>query len=79
MAEFKYEIVRNLGTIGEGTKGWRKEVNIINWNGRGPKVDIRDWSENHEKIGRGVTLRKDEAIELKQLLQEVDINDLDIG
>ena len=49
MAGLKYEITKFLGVIGEGTKGWKKEVNLVSWNDRKPKLDIRDWDENHEK------------------------------
>lgn len=52
MAELKYEIKKHIGVIGEGTKGWKKEVNLVSWNERKPKLDIRDWDENHEKMGR---------------------------
>lgn len=34
MAELKYEIVENLGTLGENARGWSKEVNLISWNER---------------------------------------------
>ena len=55
-----FEIVRHIGALSEGTKGWRKEVNLISWNGRPAKIDIRDWDEKHEKMGKGVTLTKEE-------------------
>ena len=60
MADIKFDIIEKLGTIGEGSKGWSKEVNIISLNGRKPKVDIRDWDENNEKMGKGLTLTKEE-------------------
>jgi len=78
MAEIKFEIIKNLGIIGEGTKGWKKEVNVVSWNDRGPKLDIRDWDETHEKMGKGVTLRKDEVIELKNMLSELDLEEIGI-
>ena len=68
MADIKYEIVEELGVLSEGSKGWRKEVNKISWNGAEPKYDIRDWAPNHEKMGKGVTLTEDEAAKLKELL-----------
>jgi len=40
MAEPKWELVKNLGFISESS-GWKKEVNIISWNDKPPKVDIR--------------------------------------
>ena len=68
MAEFKYEIVKELGVISEGARGWNKELNLISWNGNAPKYDIRDWSPDHEKMGKGVTLSDDEVKKLKELL-----------
>ncbi len=77
MADIKFEIKRSIGVIGEGTKGWKKEVNIVSWNDRKPKLDIRDWDENHEKMGKGVTLNKNEVMELQKLLNSTDFDDLE--
>jgi hypothetical protein len=77
MADLKYEIRKNLGVIGEGTRGWKKEVNLVSWNDRKPKLDIRDWDEMHEKMGKGVTLNKNEVIELKRLLDSIDFDDME--
>ncbi len=68
MADFKYEIVEHIGVLSEGSKGWQKELNRISWNGAEPKYDIRDWSPEHEKMGKGVTLTETEAKKLKALL-----------
>ncbi len=78
MAEIKFDIVEKVGIIGEGSKGWKKELNLISWNDRKAKVDIRDWDETHEKMGKGITLSKKEVKELKKLLNEIDIDSLDI-
>jgi hypothetical protein len=76
MPDLKYEIKRNVGVLGRGAKGWTKELNIISWNDRRAKIDIRDWDEKHEKMSRGITLSKEEVIELKKLLQQVDEGEL---
>lgn len=60
MAEIKYDIEKELGVISESKKGWNKELNLISWNGSEPKYDIRDWSEDHSKVGKGITLALDE-------------------
>jgi hypothetical protein len=73
MADLKFEITKHLGVIGEGTKGWKKEVNLVSWNDRKPKLDIRDWDETHEKMGKGVTLNKSELEELKKLLPLIEM------
>ena len=68
MADFKFEIVEEIGVLSEGSKGWRKELNKMSWNGAEPKYDIRDWAPEHEKMGKGVTLTEEEAAKLKELL-----------
>lgn len=73
MSEISFNITKKVGIIGESTKGWKKEVNLISWNQREPKYDIRDWSEGNEKMGKGVTLSKDELLELKKLLNSIEI------
>jgi hypothetical protein len=73
MAEINFEIVKTIGVLSESSKGWTKELNLISWNGRGPKYDIRDWDPDHEKMGKGVTLSEDELLGLKQLLMEMEL------
>lgn len=68
MADIKYDIIDEIGVLSENSKGWRKELNKISWNGATPKYDIRDWSPDHEKMGKGVTLTEEEAAKLKELL-----------
>ncbi len=71
MAEFKYEIVENVGIISSGARGWNKELNFISWNDREPKFDIRDWTEDHSRMGKGVSLTKEELIALRDLLNSL--------
>ena len=66
--DIKFEIIEQLGVLSESEKGWKKELNLISWNGREPKYDLRDWSENHEKMGKGITLSEEEAIKLRNIL-----------
>jgi len=63
-----FEIIEELGVLSENAKGWRKELNLVSWNGAKPKYDIRDWSPDHEKMGKGITLSEEEARELKEIL-----------
>ncbi|MBQ7226358.1 MAG: hypothetical protein IJX02_07160 [Clostridia bacterium] len=73
MAEFKYDIVKTFGTVSENDNGWVKEVNLVSWNEREPVYDIRVWQENHEKLGKGITLTEVELKNLKNLLNTMDI------
>ena len=71
MPEIKYEIKEKLGVISETDKGWTKELNLISWNDREPKYDIRDWNETHDRMGKGITLTADEINSLKDLLNNL--------
>jgi hypothetical protein len=73
MAEIKYEINETIGVLSESSKGWKKELNLVSWNGKEPKYDLRDWAPKHEKMGKGVTLTKEELTELKKLLNSVEL------
>jgi len=70
VAEIKFEITERIAVLSESPKGWTKELNLISWNGREPKYDIRDWDPNHEKMGKGVTLNKEEMEKLKEVLNK---------
>ena len=68
MDDIDYQIVMQLGVLSQSRTGWTKEVNLVSWNSREPKYDIRDWSPGHEKLGRGVTLSREEMLALRDLL-----------
>ena len=69
-----FEIIDHLGVLATYPTGWRKELNLVSWNDREPKYDIRDWAPEHAKMGKGVTLSADEAVELKNLLAGIDFD-----
>lgn len=73
MADIKYEIKETVGVIAESAKGWKKELNLISWNGKEAKYDLREWAPDHEKMGKGVTLSNDELKELKKLLNTIEL------
>ena len=73
MADIKFEIKEMVGVIAESAKGWKKELNLISWNGKEAKYDLREWSPEHEKMGKGVTLSNDELKALKELLNSIEI------
>ena len=76
--EVKFEIINNIGVISENQAGWKKELNRISWSGMVPKYDIRAWSADHTKMGKGVTLSEDEIRELSNILnQEIKFLDED--
>jgi hypothetical protein len=73
MAELKFEITERIGILSESAKGWSKEINLVSWNDREPKYDIREWDPEHEKMSKGITLNKDEVIKLRDCLNEMDL------
>lgn len=73
MAGIKFEIKENCGVISTSAKGWSKELNMVSWNDKTAKFDLREWDPEHKKMGKGVTLTKDELIELKDILNNMQL------
>jgi hypothetical protein len=68
MADISFDILKHYGVVSEEPTGWKKELNLVSWNGRAPKFDIRDWAPGHEKAGKGITLSREEAQKLSDFL-----------
>ena len=68
MADITFDIVKHYGIISTEKSGWKKELNLVSWNGRAPKLDVRDWAPEREKMGKGITLTHEEAATLAELL-----------
>ena len=68
MDSIQFDIVKHFGVISSEKSGWQKELNLVSWNGRAPKLDIRDWAPDHQKMGKGITLTEAEAAALAELL-----------
>lgn len=73
MAEVKFEIIKYIGVISESSKGWKKEINLVSWNDQDPKYDLREWDPDHNKMGKGITLTKDELKKLKELVDSLEL------
>jgi len=73
MPDIKFEIIKKIGVLSKTSKGWAKELNLISWNDREPKYDIREWSPDGQTMGKGVTLSKDELAVLRELLDKMDL------
>ncbi len=71
MADIKYDIKETVGTLSVSPKGWTKELNLVSWNGKEPKYDLRDWAPEHEKMGKGITLTVEELKTLRDLLNNM--------
>ncbi len=66
--DFSFEIVEKIGVLSDSKNGWTMELNTVSWGGRAPKYDIRSWSPDHQKMGKGVTLTAEEIESLKKIL-----------
>lgn len=73
MADIKYEIVQKVGVLSKSSSGWAKELNLVSWNDREPKYDLRDWSADGTKMGKGVTLSREELVALRELLNGMEL------
>lgn len=75
MAELKYEITKSLGVLSESARGWSKELNMVSWNDREPKYDLREWSPDHSRMGKGITLTEEDITALKEILSSMNDED----
>lgn len=73
-----FNIIESLGVLSTSTNGWTKEVNVVSWNDRPAKLDIRDWDPDHNKMSRGIGLNATEVAGLYELLQNTEISSLGI-
>ena len=70
MSEIKCTTIEKIGIIRQSTNGWNKELRLVSWNDADPKYDIRDWSPDDEKMGKGITLTEEEARNMLGLLEK---------
>jgi hypothetical protein len=73
MADIKFEIKETVAILATSAKGWTKELSLISWNDKSPKYDIREWSPDHSKMGKGITLTEEELKILKEKLNEMNL------
>lgn len=67
--EISFNIEEQIGIISQRDTGWSKELNLVNWNDKGSKFDIREWNPEHDKMGKGITLSEDELLKLYEMLK----------
>lgn len=67
--EVTFEIKEFIGALDSpNDNGWRREVNLVSWNGGAAKLDIREWSPDHTKMSRGITLTEEQGEKLVKAL-----------
>lgn len=63
----KHTIIKRLSEISQSEE-YSKQVNLVSWNDRLPVIDIRSW--RGDKPLKGITMTRNEAQKLLQILQE---------
>lgn len=74
--EIKFEIIEEIEVLSESFGDWSKELNLVSWNGGEPKLDIRPWDTEHEKMKKGITLSYEEGIALRDALNDFDFDSM---
>lgn len=70
--EVRFEIVEHIAVLTEQPTGWKKELNLVAWNDREPKYDIRDWDPEHERMSKGITLLPEEMHKIVEAVVDRD-------
>ena len=65
----EFQIYAQIAALSDPNNGWTKELNLVSWNKREPVYDIRAWTEDHSRCGKGVTLTEGEMRRLNEALQ----------
>ena len=73
MAEFTYEVTERIAVLSTNARGWERQLNMVSWNGNPPKYDIRDWSPDGSKMGKGISMTKEDLIALKGILDDMEL------
>ena len=66
--DFSFQITEKVGEISVSKTGWTLELNKVSWGGRPAKFDLRSWSPDHQKMGKGVTLTDEEIKKLGKII-----------
>lgn len=71
MESLKFEIIEHIATLSVSKSSWTKELNLVSWNDRKAKYDIREWDEEHKKMSKGLTFSEEEIEKLKEALNKI--------
>ena len=75
MAEFKYEITERIAVLSQSANGWERQLNMVSWNEREPKYDLRDWNADHTRMSKGISMTEEEMQKLVELFNARDEED----
>jgi len=68
----RYRILKHFGVVGKAYRDRETELNWVSWNDGYPKFDLRAWDRIHSHMSKGITLRTEEAIRLRDILNAID-------
>lgn len=71
MADLKYDILEKFGVLSTSKSGWELQLNFVQWGQNTPKFDLRTWSPDNAKMGKGLTLTHDEIVALHNILGDI--------
>lgn len=71
--EVTFELKEHIGVLSAAPTGWSKELNLVSWNGKAEKYDIREWCDNHTRMRKGATLTEEEMRALFDLMKGLDL------
>lgn len=74
--QISYEILGNYGELGSNRSGWTRELNLVKWNNNAPKLDLRDWNQDHSRMGKGITLSYEEVAILREVLNDLNLDEI---
>lgn len=73
MAVINYEIFSVVGTLSESEDGKKKQLTCTSWGKYAPKFDLRTWNDEYTTMSKGITLSLEEALALRDILNEADL------
>ena len=74
--DINFKITKHIATLSTNKSGWTKELNLVSWNDKEPKYDLRDWSPDHSKMGKGVTLSSEELRALRDAVNDLEYEEI---
>ena len=67
-----YKVEKREGVISTMSNGWKKELNKVAWNDGEAKFEIRSWSKDHQRMGKGISFTEEELVTLANILAKMD-------
>lgn len=67
-----YKVEKSEGIISTMSNGWKKELNKVAWNDGEARFEIRSWSKDHQRMGKGISFTEEELVTLANILAKMD-------